>query len=191
MIKAIETRYKGYRFRSRLEARWAVFFDAMGIEWLYEHEGYKLPSGLYLPDFWLPQVEMYAEIKPGEPTSLEAKLCEELCLESRKDVVICDGMPSYGNYLGWRFYGEAPTPDSVGFIKDNTFFPYRDQPIADSLNWFFCCKGFWPEKGYFAHLLYGPPIERSASFWDNGREKEDYPAVALARAARFEHGENG
>ena len=26
-IKAIETYYKGYRFRSRLEARWAVFFD--------------------------------------------------------------------------------------------------------------------------------------------------------------------
>ena len=30
-IKAIETYYKGYRFRSRLEARWAVFFDAAGI----------------------------------------------------------------------------------------------------------------------------------------------------------------
>lgn len=27
-IKAIDTYYKGYRFRSRLEARWAVFFDA-------------------------------------------------------------------------------------------------------------------------------------------------------------------
>jgi hypothetical protein len=30
-IKAIETRYKGYRFRSRLEARWSVFFDAMEL----------------------------------------------------------------------------------------------------------------------------------------------------------------
>ncbi|MCB6994492.1 hypothetical protein LI177_13475 [bacterium 210820-DFI.6.37] len=27
-LKAIQTEYKGYRFRSRLEARWAVFFDA-------------------------------------------------------------------------------------------------------------------------------------------------------------------
>lgn len=26
-IKAIDTIYKGYKFRSRLEARWAVFFD--------------------------------------------------------------------------------------------------------------------------------------------------------------------
>lgn len=43
-IKAIETSYKGYRFRSRLEARWAVFFDALGIEWEYEKEGYELPN---------------------------------------------------------------------------------------------------------------------------------------------------
>lgn len=40
MIKAIETSYKGYRFRSRLEARWAVFFDALGVSWKYEDQGY-------------------------------------------------------------------------------------------------------------------------------------------------------
>ena len=38
MVKPIETVYKGYRFRSRLEARWAVFFDALDIEWYYEPE---------------------------------------------------------------------------------------------------------------------------------------------------------
>jgi len=38
-IAAIETRYRGYRFRCRLEARWAVFFDAAGVEWSYEDEG--------------------------------------------------------------------------------------------------------------------------------------------------------
>lgn len=27
--QVIETEYKGYRFRSRLEARWAVFFDTL------------------------------------------------------------------------------------------------------------------------------------------------------------------
>ena len=51
-IKPIETLYKGYRFRSRLEARWAVFFDALGIEYQYEPEGYNLGElGWYLPDF--------------------------------------------------------------------------------------------------------------------------------------------
>jgi hypothetical protein len=34
----------GYRFRSRLEARWAVFFDVAGIPWQYEPEGFDLSS---------------------------------------------------------------------------------------------------------------------------------------------------
>lgn len=51
-LKPIETFYNGYRFRSRLEARWAVFFDALGVEYEYEPEGFLLPSGRrYLPDF--------------------------------------------------------------------------------------------------------------------------------------------
>jgi hypothetical protein len=56
-IQAIETRYSGCRFRSRLEARWAVFFDAIGVTWEYEPQGYLVgaePQKPYLPDFWLP-----------------------------------------------------------------------------------------------------------------------------------------
>lgn len=57
-IKPIETEYKGYKFRSRLEARWAVFFDSMGIEWEYETEGYVLKDGTkYLPDFLLLHIQ--------------------------------------------------------------------------------------------------------------------------------------
>jgi hypothetical protein len=32
-MRAIETKYKGYRFRSRLEAKWAVYYDAIGLKW--------------------------------------------------------------------------------------------------------------------------------------------------------------
>lgn len=72
MIHAIETRYKGYRFRSRLEARWAVFFDNLRIKWEYEPEGFDLGSlGWYLPDFLFPDRGTFAEIKPIFPTSLE------------------------------------------------------------------------------------------------------------------------
>lgn len=67
-IKAIETVYKGYRFRSRLEARWAVFFDEMGYDWEYESEGYELRDGTwYLPDFKIMKLQdkpFYFEIKP-------------------------------------------------------------------------------------------------------------------------------
>lgn len=61
----IPTKYKGYTFRSRLEARWAVYFDLIGITWDYEPEGYVLRNGIwYLPDFYLHQLDTFVEIKP-------------------------------------------------------------------------------------------------------------------------------
>lgn len=63
-IQPIETKYNGYKFRSRLEARWAVFFETAGIRYEYEPEGFKTKSGLcYLPDFYLPDEDMYVEVK--------------------------------------------------------------------------------------------------------------------------------
>jgi hypothetical protein len=35
-VRGIRTTYAGTRFRSRLEARWAAFFDLVGWEWTYE-----------------------------------------------------------------------------------------------------------------------------------------------------------
>lgn len=65
-IKPIETVYNGYRFRSRLEARWAVFFDSLGIEYEYESEGYCNVDGVnYLPDFYLPEFRCLFEVKRG------------------------------------------------------------------------------------------------------------------------------
>lgn len=65
-IKPIQTRYKGHHFRSRLEARYAVFLDHLGVLWQYEPEGFELTSGRYLPDFFLPAVNggTWLEVKP-------------------------------------------------------------------------------------------------------------------------------
>lgn len=65
-IKAIQTEYKGYLFRSKLEARWAVFFDTLGLPWFYESEGLDLDDVYYLPDFYLPKLKLWVEIKPGD-----------------------------------------------------------------------------------------------------------------------------
>jgi hypothetical protein len=46
-IKAHPTKYKGVMFRSRLEARWAAFFDLAG--WSWEYEPIDLPG--WSPDF--------------------------------------------------------------------------------------------------------------------------------------------
>ena len=111
MIKAIETEYNGYRFRSRLEARWAVFFDAAGIEYQYEPEGYDLGDGIwYLPDFWLPAdrhpahpgAGYFLEIKPIEPSNKEIEKIRRLSIGTK-----------HSSYL---FYG-PPGVKANGFIK--------------------------------------------------------------------------
>jgi len=72
MATAITTIYHGYKFRSREEARWAVFFDAAGIKYLYEPEGMELPDGTrYLPDFYLPDEDIYIEVKPGAENRMD------------------------------------------------------------------------------------------------------------------------
>jgi hypothetical protein len=64
---AIETKYGGALFRSRHEARWAVFFDHLGLRWDYEPEryGFATTRGTYLPDFYLPEIGLFVEVKPG------------------------------------------------------------------------------------------------------------------------------
>ncbi len=79
-IKPIPTEYQGIDFRSRIEAIWAVYFDALNWEWYYEYQHYKLPSGNYLPDFYFPDILAHAEVKPSAFTSIERLKCIELSL---------------------------------------------------------------------------------------------------------------
>ncbi len=90
-IAAIPTTYAGVEFRSRLEARWAVFFDALGLRWEYEPEGYELASGKYLPDFWLPSLNIFAEIKPED---VDDPRHEELSVMTGKRLALLVGAPS-------------------------------------------------------------------------------------------------
>jgi hypothetical protein len=108
-IKAIETRYKGYRFRSRLEARWAVFWDEMCIGYEYEKEGFDLGDlGYYLPDFWIPAQRAWVEIKGQDPTEDELAKCARLA--ERGDFVFL----LYGNIGEHRGYAWGKwLPDEV------------------------------------------------------------------------------
>lgn len=62
-MNAIETTYKGYKFRSRLEAKWACVFDQLGWEWEYE----PIDFNGYIPDFYIDfgKRQWYVEIKPA------------------------------------------------------------------------------------------------------------------------------
>lgn len=62
----IETFYNGTNYRSRLEARYAVLFDSLKLEYVYEPECFITYNGFkYTPDFYLPKYNIYVEIKPN------------------------------------------------------------------------------------------------------------------------------
>ncbi|MGW6743751.1 hypothetical protein ACWGDX_24035 [Streptomyces sp. NPDC055025] len=95
-IQLADTPYASCRFRTRLEARWAVFFDTLGIRWEYEPQGFDLiplpeselqrladeqfrdprPEdtlhlGHYLPSFWLPGQKAWFDVVRDEPNEGE------------------------------------------------------------------------------------------------------------------------
>jgi hypothetical protein len=92
-MKAIQTRYSGRHFRSRLEARWAVFFDVLEVDWEYELEGFDLDElGWYLPDFWLPSIDCWFEVKPKEANEKEWALCSAV-RENFGPIILSNGGP--------------------------------------------------------------------------------------------------
>lgn len=89
-FRPIETEYGGHRFRSRLEARYAVAFDHMRLTWRYEVEGFELPGGgRYLPDFFIVEWDAYVEIKP------EVDLVSETDLRKAYELSVGTGKPVY------------------------------------------------------------------------------------------------
>lgn len=91
-MKALETIWQGYRFRSRTEARWAVALSHAKIEFEYERQGFDLPSGWYLPDFWLPESRTWLEIKGEAPNERELALAMDMA-EAGEYMLIAVGPP--------------------------------------------------------------------------------------------------
>lgn len=77
MVRAIETRYGGHHFRSRIEARWAIFFDVLGLNWDYETDKFDTGTERYIPDFkiFFPAEDRdeYLEIKGAPPADNELR----------------------------------------------------------------------------------------------------------------------
>jgi hypothetical protein len=91
VIAAIPTTYGGTQFRSRLEARWAAFFDLLRFPWKYE----PFDCDGYIPDFLLFD-RLLIEVKPivwGQPRHGDEPGREEA---KRK---LLDAMPGRVEYV--------------------------------------------------------------------------------------------
>ncbi len=55
--------YKDTYFRSGWEVKYAKWLDSKNIKWEYEKDTFKLKDTTYTPDFYLPEQNIYVEIK--------------------------------------------------------------------------------------------------------------------------------
>lgn len=173
MIEPIQTVYNGYKFRSRLEARWAVFFGTLGVRYDYEHEGFYYGDGRYLPDFHLPELRSYVEIKPrmvdlDDPGYVRALVVQSLIgVQGVSLYIIC------GN----------PWPDEYAIIRpaphgEFTHCRFAIQPITSAL-----CYVANDGTGWGVIGCDGNDIPPNPDCDDLNK------AYAKARGARFEHNE--
>jgi len=80
---SLETEYKGIKMRSKLETKWAEFFDEIGVFWEYESAYYERDGLKYLPDFSLPEMKIIFEVKGVMDTRdvLKKQMMAEICQE--------------------------------------------------------------------------------------------------------------
>lgn len=55
--------YSGINFRSKGEIKYAEWCDVIGLKWEYEPSIFKLSTSKYIPDFYLPDIDKWIEIK--------------------------------------------------------------------------------------------------------------------------------
>jgi hypothetical protein len=156
-----------------LEARWLVALDSLGIAYNYELDGLSLPSGYYLPDLFLPQVKMWAEIKPVEFTETEKRKCKELADATGYPTLLLVGPPDFKTYYAVHSadkeqnYGDLP-PGGIRYECD------------------YLLDIYWHGRKHYdrEHRFFG---DTYGEFNDPAMFSGEYrKAIHLSRAARFE-----
>jgi hypothetical protein len=173
--------YDGYRFRSRLEARWAVFFKTLGVPYEYEKEGYRTGHVWYLPDFWLPEQDCWIEIKGQAPDEQEIEQVSLLARGTKKDVYVFSGP------IVLPVDGESIQPNEDG--AEVHFWLEEERKMAFDQPYYWCecsicgkvdiCFCGWTERLDCRHIKVKGPNRASLRL---------AIAYAAARSARFEKG---
>jgi hypothetical protein len=177
-IKAIETKYAGRYFRSRLEARWAIFFDVMCVKWEYENQGFSIGDDRYLPDFELPEWECYIEIKPscisGEDDRRIKRIMKNWNGGKGKSLWVIKGSPAYGQYKAYRTPEDACEQSTTNGLIEFVFGSCRK------------CNGLW--WGYTNGDAWGGKCQPGC---ESEKWTDEYGLVAdayeAAMSARFDH----
>ncbi len=126
-VEAIETSHNGVTYRSRTEARWAVFFEVLELSFEYERTRVTLSTGqTYLPDFYLPQLAAWFEIKPDNDAVVTEEASKARRLAADKPgqrVWLAIGGPSVdaGNVLTLEQWSEQNSIEEILATPENRY----------------------------------------------------------------------
>lgn len=152
-IAAKPTLYKGQLFVSRLKVRWAIFFDALPIKWVYKPRK-------YFPDFWLPQVNMWAEVRPLGFTEDDYEQAFNLIIESGYDLLmlIGDKGPKFRPYYALEKHTSGKVCKCISpYALSN----YHNYPEEEQRFYFCCGDNLNEEGGDFSDTLCAIQIARN------------------------------
>ncbi|MCD7872798.1 MAG: hypothetical protein LUG21_05810 [Clostridiales bacterium] len=124
----VQTRYDGYYFRSRTEAKWAVFFKTAGISYEYEKE--RFPSYNhkgYLPDFCIQNVVFNNEIIPELYIEVKGRMDED---SAKRIWCFVDEAKSLNEYDK----DEEDPSGRIGELNSHPLLVVGDIPNVDELN---------------------------------------------------------
>jgi hypothetical protein len=138
----------------------------------------------YLPDFWLPELALWFEVKGTEPTDKETCLVALLSERMKKDAIIAVGAPKCDHEQLMVFPGteRRQHPNPWPYISDS----WRGHPIKFLFTGI-CGKGDQTVFGVanrYLGLCIGFGLARTES-WRTSVER----AYEAASCARFEYGE--
>lgn len=158
-MRGIPTIHKGRQYRSRLEARWASFFDRVG--WQYEYEPFDLNG--WIPDFAL--------IGTGRTTLVEVKpyavfprhIADEIERSGAEEEVLILGMSIPVQSL------ETPSTVPLGCIG------WLAERTPDYWCWSDALFGRWSSWG-FTHAA-GSWVDRISGTWCGGSWDRDEAIV--------------
>ena len=98
-----------YEYKSKIEAHWAVFFSELGIKFDYERsifvpDSSKRDGGYAVrPDFWIPQLNLWCEVKPDEKfVDLDKDRANLFVQRSRERCAFLVGHPAMRSYEVFR-----------------------------------------------------------------------------------------
>jgi hypothetical protein len=179
-IAAIPTEYKGRIYRSRLEARWAAFFDRLDLA--AEYEPFDL--GSWSPDFLLSAIDTLIEVKPL--TAFDPDTWSKIisaCIEQKlkKAIVLTTVAPILDRGVAWIGWAGMPwsTPTPGAYLRAGiAWYGHESQPTFVADITCISSDGFFSTSG--AELLFRDFSLRTAA--DAPASYGEYTMELWARA---------